>query len=59
MADVAGMLGEMEDRIGELEREKEASDSRNREADRALDRLGRVLGEAIETIASLKQLHQA
>ena len=59
MADVAGMLGEMEARIGELEREKEASDARSREAGRALDRLGRVLGDAVETIAALKQLHHA
>ena len=58
MAEVAGALGEMEERIAELEREREGEASRRRETLRALDRLARVLEEASGTVAALQQLYK-
>ena len=57
MADVAGVLQELEARIAGLEQEKNVEDARRHEAMRALDRLGRVLEEAVGTVAALKQLY--
>ena len=56
LADVAGLLGELEDRVHEMDRQKTLEDARRREALRALDRLGRIMSEAAETVEALKSL---
>jgi hypothetical protein len=58
MADAADLMGEMEEKMREMQREKERETSRDREVLRALDRLGRVLEEAVHTVSSLKQLYE-
>jgi hypothetical protein len=58
MAELADALGEMEERVHALERERETEAAKNREAVRALDRLARVLEEASGTVAALRQLYE-
>jgi hypothetical protein len=58
MGEIADALGEMEERIHALERERDAEAAKTREAVRALDRLSRVLEEASGTVAALRQLYE-
>jgi hypothetical protein len=58
MAEIAEVLGEMEERVHALEREREDQAARDREAVRALDRLARVLEEASGTVAALRRLYE-
>lgn len=56
MAEMADLLGGLEERVHELEREREAETARRKETLRALDRLARVLDEAAGTVSALQQL---
>ncbi|MBW3624448.1 MAG: hypothetical protein KY468_13665 [Armatimonadetes bacterium] len=58
MAEMADLLGELEERIQTLEREREEEGARKWETLRALDRLARVLEEASGTVAALRGLYQ-
>jgi hypothetical protein len=58
MAEIADVLGEMEERIHTMERERDAEAAKTREAVRALDRLARVLEEASGTVAALRRLYE-
>jgi hypothetical protein len=58
MAEMTDLIGEMEEKIVELEHEKEIETLRRRESLRALDRLERVMEEAIHTVSALKELFE-